>query len=59
MKVVLLILITFLYLISSQNQRLYLENVLLNKKTKKLVVITSTPEKERLAVKLVRLGKKP
>ena len=51
-----LILITFLHLISCQYQRFYLENVLLNKKA---VVITLTPEKERLAVNLVRLGKKP
>ena len=54
-----LILITFLQLISRQYQKLYLKNVLLNKKTKKSVVITSTPGKECLAVNLVRLGKKP
>ena len=58
-KINFLILITFLHLISCRYQKLCLENVLLNKKTKKTVVITSTPGKERLAVNLVRLGKKP
>ena len=58
-KVVLLILITFLHLISPQYQRLYLTLTLTQKRfKKKSVVITSTAEKERLAVKLVRLGKK-
>ena len=54
-----LILITFLQLISCEYQKLYLKTFCSTKRQKKSVVITSTPGKERLAVNLVRLGKKP
>ena len=55
-----LILITFLQLISCQYQKLYLKKRFAQQKgKKKSVVITLTPGKERLAVNLVCLGKKP